>query len=447
MIISISVCIAVLAALVRILRIDGISLGLPVAYLIGLLLIHVPGAYAQVVGAGLVGDLDVTAAGFFFSTIGAVCFFGGVTLARFSTRITTSQVVSAGSIGGAPVSNTFALFCLLGGWIFIYGLSPLHNVPSLGAAVDEGGAVWMLGVILGLRAALRQRNLVSIGIWLGALLIYPVIMLLLGGFLSYGSAAVIVVGSALTVSARTYGRVVLALAVSTSLGLTIFVNYFENRDKIRGEVWGGAPLEERIDAVWEAASNFHWFDPADPVDLAALDDRLNQNVFVGLAAERIETGQVDYLYGRSIWEALEALVPRIIWPDKPVFAGSPQIVSEMTGLELSPAASFGVGNVMEFQINFGLAGVIGGFLLVGWLIGVLDRKAATAVRCDEPERAILFFLPAIALIQPNGSMVEMASGAAAATTAAYGWKWIWSHWVKQVRFPANVCGGVLRRPL
>jgi hypothetical protein len=102
---------------------------------------------------------------------------------------------------------------------------------------------------------------------------------------------------------------------------------------------------------------------------------------------------------------------------------------------------------MEFQINFGLVGVIGGFLLLGWLIGVLDRKAATAERRGEPDRAILFFLPAVALIQPNGSMVELASGAAAATIAGYGWKWAWNHWAKQARFPANVWSGALRRPL
>ena len=35
---------------------------------------------------------------------------------------------------------------------------------------------------------------------------------------------------------------------------------------------------------------------------------------------------------------------------------------------------------MEFYINFGLAGIIGGFTLLGWLIGFLDLKAASAER-------------------------------------------------------------------
>jgi hypothetical protein len=447
MIVSIFVCIAVLAALIWVLRRDRASLGLPVAYLISLLLIHVPGAYVQAVDIGVLADPELTERGIFFTAIGAVCFFGGVMLARHSTAIGSLQFAASGSTLVTPDRRRFALFCLLGGWLFVYGLSPLHNVPSLSAAVDKGGAIWMLGVILGLREALLQRSLLSVALWLGALLVYPILMLLLGGFLSYGSAAIIVVGSALIISARSYWRVGAGLVVGTYLGLSIFVNYLENRDAIREEVWGGAPLQERIDTILGVASDPHWFDPADPLDLIALDTRLNQNFFVGLAAERIEAGQIDYLYGRSIWESLLALVPRAIWPEKPVVAGSPKIVSEMTGLQLSETTSFGVGNVMEFQINFGIPGVVGGFLLLGWMIGMLDRGAAAAERRGELDRAILFFLPAVALIQPGGSMVEMASGAAAAILAAQGWKWVWYHWAGEHRLRANLQGDTLRRIL
>jgi hypothetical protein len=144
-----------------------------------------------------------------------------------------------------------------------------------------------------------------------------------------------------------------------------------------------------------------------------------------LAARRIEQGRVTYLEGESVWEGLQALVPRAFWPNKPVFAGSPQIVSKMTGLRLSPQSSFGVGNVMEFQINFGTPGVVVGFLILGWLIGMLDRKAAIAERRGELGKVILFFLPCVALIQPNGSLVELFSGSAAALVGASVWYWAW----------------------
>ena len=140
---------------------------------------------------------------------------------------------------------------------------------------------------------------------------------------------------------------------------------------------------------------------------------------------------MDYLYGRSVWEALLSVIPRALWPDKPVFGGSPKIVSEMTGLELSETTSWGVGSVMEFYINFGIPGLVAGFLLLGWLLGTLDRKAATAEICGDLGRVILFFLPGAALIEPLGSMVELAGGAGAALIAAYGWKWAWMQWAGQ----------------
>jgi len=297
------------------------------------------------------------------------------------------------------------------------------------AAVEKGGAIWMLGVMLGLRSACQRADVKRIGIWLGALTVYPVLMLLLGGFLSYGSAAIILVCSALTISTRSSWRVLVGITVFVLLSLSVFVTYFQHRDDIRDQVWGGRPLEARIDSVIDTAKDFEWFDPTNRKHLIALDKRLNQNYFVGLAARRIQEGQVDYLDGESVWEGLQALVPRAFWPEKPVYAGSPQIVSRMTGLQLSPTTSFGVGNVMEFQINFGIPGVVVGFLVLGWLIGTLDLKAAIAERRGELGKVIFLFLPCAALIQPNGSLVELCSGSAAALVGAFAWNFIWKRLV------------------
>lgn len=289
----------------------------------------------------------------------------------------------------------------------------------------------MLGVMLGLRAAFQRGDLKKIVIWLGALMVYPILMLLLGGFLSYGSAAIIVVCSALTISTRSYGRVVLGVSVFLFLSLSIFVNYFQHRTDIRSQVWGGAPLEARIDSVLDTFRDFEWLDPTNPRHLIALDERLNQNYFVGLAAQRIQQGQVQYLDGKSVWDGLLSLVPRAFWPEKPVFAGSPQVVSKMTGLSLSPTTSFGVGNVMEFHINFGIPGVVIGFLVLGWLIGTLDLKAAVAEGQGDMGRVILFFLPGVALIQPNGSLVDLLGGSAAAVVGAFVWNHIWERLAKK----------------
>jgi len=421
MMLLILVCLAAFSWLLWILRRHRLSLGLPIAYLFSLLLIHVPGAFAHIAGRDFLLNSDLVELAMRFTAVGSICFVAGVWLAsRSAPRVSFCPDVDR---------PHFWWFCLFGGWACIYGLSPLYEIPSVSAAVEKGGAIWMLGVMLGLRAACQRADLRRVGIWLGALMVYPVLMLLLGGFLSYGSAAIILVCSALTVSMRSYWRVVVGVAVFGFLSLSIFVTYFQHRDNIRDQVWGRRPLAARIDSVIDTGRDFELLDPNNRQQLIALDQRLNQNYFVGLAARRIERGQVDYLEGESVWEGLQALVPRAFWPEKPVYAGSPQIVSKMTGLALSHDTSFGVGNVMEFQINFGIPGVVLGFFALGWLIGTLDLKAAIAERRGELGKTILFFLPCVALIQPNGSLVEIFGGSAAALVGAFVWNFIWKRFV------------------
>jgi hypothetical protein len=425
------ICLSAFLWLLWLLRRNRVSLGLPIAYLYSLLLIHVPGAFAHVAGRDFLLQSDLTELGLRFAALGSICFVLGVWWARSRSSLSITPIRQKAE------RQHFWWFCLFGGWCLIYGLSPLYHVPSFSAAAEKGGAIWMLGVMLGLRAACRLRDVQRIAIWLGALLVYPVVMLLLGGFLSYGSATIIIVLSVLAVSTKSHWKVIVGIGVFTFLSMSIFVNYFQHRDDIRDQVWGGAPLDARIQSVADIARNFEWLDPANRAQLIALDQRLNQNYFVGLAARRIQYGRVGYLEGNSVWQGLESLVPRILWRDKPVFAGSPEIVSKMTGLRFSPTTSIGVGNVMEFQINFGIPGVVIGFFVLGWLIGTLDIKAAIAEAGGNLGGVILFFLPCVALIQPNGSIVELTGGSAAALVAAYVWKWIWKQWLAHRNYAIN----------
>jgi hypothetical protein len=421
MLLSVLACGAAFICLVIILRFYSVSLGLPAAYLGSLLLIHVPGAVAHLLDSG--GTLpgrEFTAIGILFTAIGSVAFCIGVWLVHLKAKLPVARVTSRGF---------FSRFCLLGGWI-VTTTAFLFRMPSVGAVLQRGGAVWMLGIMLALRSAVRAQDHVKAWRWTVALAVYPVLMLLLGGFLSYGIASVIIVLSTFLVVSPHRWRLAVGTTLLSIVGISVFVAYFEHRSEIRGAVWGGADVDTRIEVSLGAAKDVSMFDPRNPAHLRALDLRLNQNYFVGLAAARIASGKVDYLHGRSLSDGVLALVPRALWPEKPVVAGSPKVVAEMTGLSLSPTTSFGVGNVMEFQINYGLPGLIIGFLLLGIALGKLDRMAAAAEIVGDLGNTFFYFLPAVALIQPNGSFVEMASGAAAALGAAFGWRWIWRRWPK-----------------
>ena len=434
---SILLCGLSLVVTLIILRSSGLSLGLPFAYLSCLHLQHVPGAYAHLARPDLFVTTPYVATGIWQTAIGSLCFVAGLLVSRYRARSVATRNTSfrsADTISAVTATaEPFWRFCLIGGWVFVYGLSPLREIPSLGALIEKGAAIWMLGVMLGLRDAVARSRLKSIVIWLSALAVYPSLGLLLGGFLSYGSAAAMIVVSVLVVSVRSTPRILVGIVVATIIGLSIFVNYFIARDQIRSVTWSDASFGDRVNTVIDAFSEVSLINLSDDKHAESLDERLNQNYFVGLAADRLDNGFVDFRQGTSFYEALIAPIPRALWPDKPVFGGSGTLVKDMTGLDLSETTSWGVGQVMELYINFGWWSLVLGFAALGWLIGQLDIKAAAAERRGDIRTLLICFLPAIALIQPIGSLVELAGGGLSAYFAAIGWSHVWTMWMNRQR--------------
>ena len=426
--VSIAVCLAAFFALLWLLRSNGPSLGLPFAYLSLLVVNHVPGAFVPLADHEFNAHLAAVSIGIELTAIGIVCFVIGVWYARLNTAEQRLAPQPSAQMALIREDKPFWVFCLISGWLFTFGLASLQHVPTLGAIIYNGGAICMLGNLLALRWTVKNRQHKSTFFWLICLAAYPGMILVTSGFLSYGATAGLVVLCALAVTARSYWRVAMVIVLTAYVGLSGFSNYFQARDNIRDAVWAGASLERRVTAISSIFTQWRFLTTDDQLALAGIDLRLNQNYFVGLAAQNLESGGVKYLYGQSISDAMLSLVPRALWPGKTVFGGSGDLIKKMTGLELSTSTSWGVGNVMEFYINFGLYSLVGGFLLLGWIIGRLDHRAALAETRGDRNTVILFALPAIALIQPIGSMVELVGSSAGAYLGALFWNWAWTHW-------------------
>lgn len=422
---SILACMMVLVVTVLLVRRSPTTLALPLAYIINLLLIHVPGAYAFAISggqySGLSNSASVIANGIMLTAVAAICFFIGTSVSIASRR----NIGLANIWINQKLDSKFIAFCMVSGFVLSFGVGALRAIPTIGAAIYFSSAIWMLAAMASLAAAVTYRQPMKLLGWLAVLFAYPIIVLILSGFMSYGVSAAIIVGSLAVIRMRGTLRSLLMIMALGYLGISGFVNYMGSRAELRSTLWSGAGLGERIDAVTDAFSALEPFSPGNPQHLRALTVRLNQNEFVGRAADRLSTGQAEFLQGRSFYEALMSPIPRFMWPDKPVGGGSGQVVREMTGMWLTEKTSWGVGNVMEFYINFGLWSLIPGFLLLGWLIGWLDRRAALALATDDPSRTLIYFLPGIALIQPNGSLVELVGGAFAALLGAVALRMGW----------------------
>ena len=161
-----------------------------------------------------------------------------------------------------------------------------------------------------------------------------------------------------------------------------------------------ASIGDRLSRITDSFRDFEWLDLSNFRHREAIDDRLNQNEFIGMAVARLELGAVEYASGDTLGKVAMGLIPRVFWPDKPAVGGGGSVVHDFTGLEFAEGTSFGAGQVFEFYVNFGSLGVIGGFLLYGWLIGRMDLSVIKYLRQGDQRRFLLWFLPCLALLSP-----------------------------------------------
>lgn len=85
---------------------------------------------------------------------------------------------------------------------------------------------------------------------------------------------------------------------------------------------------------------------------------------------------IPYQYGETYSYFAVALIPRVLWPDKPVAGNANGFFAVTYGLtseEGAKTTTFGVSILGESFINFGWAGVVLIMLFQGLLIGALER--------------------------------------------------------------------------
>jgi len=300
--------------------------------------------------------------------------------------------------------------------VLLYGFlrTLLSNVPSFGAVASCGGALFIAGLCLFAWEGLRLRQPMKLALVLLSLVFLPFFTIVSAGFLGYGAAATCVVVSFLSCQVRSRISALFFLSITIYLGFCTFMTYMRDRADIRDEMWDeDSTFAQRVDRLKTTFTDFERVDFSSQDQLDRIEGRLNQNDLVGRAVFMLDGGQVDFAEGETFRQALISLVPRIFWPSKPVTAGSPDIVSYFTGMYFATGTSVGIGQVMEGYVNFGTPGVVALFVILATALGVVDVRAARKLRDGDTLGFIIWFVPGIAVLQPGGSLVEVA-----ATTAA-----------------------------
>ena len=408
----------VVVAAVR-LRLYQRSTGLVLAYMANLWLIHWPAAltYLFPETAGVEAERVIT--GFRYSTLGILGFAAGsVLIAPFLVRILepprSHTDAAERRLPDARLPFTYVLIGLASYLV----LTPLlGRIPTVSALVGATAQLIIAGFCLGLWYfwfAGQRRKFLLLLLLAFAL---PIATILRQGFLGYGAAALITIFAFVAVFYRPRWRLVLIGTAVAYLGFSFYVTYMRDRGELRASVWGGQSAVERVARLSRTLTGIEWFNPGNPTHILRVTGRLNQNYLVGAAVRRIESGARDYARGETVWHAFQSLVPRAIWPEKPVRAGSPNIVSNYTGISFALGTSVGIGQVMEFYINFGDLGVILGFVILGVVITIIDTWAGMRLWAGDWLQFALWYLTGLAMIQAGGSLIEVVSSAGAAMLA------------------------------
>jgi hypothetical protein len=427
------------------LRNEHNSVGLSAAYLINLGIIHWTASTLYAIpGYSYYNREDVTA-GLELSLYGVVAFSVGYLI--FSKYLSKRGAASAST---APVENSSelpasdegqtrnaeesdssqmqrtsisnskiaSLYIGVGAICIFLGVTGLGNLPTISSIIAGGGNFTVVGLMLKAWDAWRNGNRRYFALWISLSALFPVFTIVTQGFIGFGIFNAILVFAFVARFYRPRWKLIVIGLALGYLGLSVFVTYMRDRTTIRSSVWGGESYESRLSQLQSTFSQAEFFSPNNFEHLERIDLRLNQNALVGASVHYMESGRQEFAGGETLVYALLAFIPRAIWPDKPVTAGSGNLVANYTGLRFEEGTSIGVGQVMEFYINFGHWGVIFGFLAIGGFIAFIDKGAVTALENDDWLTFAKWYLPGIAAMQVGGSLVDITASAAASLVVA-----------------------------
>jgi hypothetical protein len=352
---------------------------------------------------------DLVFLGFQQATWALLAFLAGAALARGIFR---RQADRLGRLRYEADPKLPRAYMFSGVFSYFVLLPTLGRLPSLNALTAVGQQLIVVGFALQCWLAWQRGKLPVLARQLGYLALLPAVTVLGQGFLGYGVMAASTVLIFVAQFFRPRWALIATGSVAAYVGLSFYIAYMAHRTELRASVWGGEELSSRVDRLKEMLASVEPFDFQNPVHLETVDGRVNQAGLVGAAVWHLSaTG--DYAHGSTVWDALIGVIPRIIWLDKLIVAGSMGYASRFTGMTFAEGTSVGMGQVMEFYGNFGEAGVWIGFFAYGVLVGALDLLAVARLAAGDWQGFAYRFLVGIAFLNASGSLFEVSTSAAA----------------------------------
>lgn len=395
------------------------GVGLVPAYLLATFALFFPGALAYAFRSyEPLHPAEVVQAGFQVALIGVIGFaLGSVLVAPLVIRGLT-KTEERRQTGDAEITRMTHWYLVLGALSYVALLGVVSTIPTATAIVSVGQQLVPMGLCLVAWQAKRKHDRRGLALAIGCTVLLPFATIVTQGFLSYGSAAALVVSAFIASQSRRQWVAALVGLALLYVGFSMFQTYMRDRDLLRNAVWGNQPADARVQQIGQTFGNIAWLDFNSQKQMGKFDDRLNQSFLVGSAVYRLNDSG-GYAYGSTLVQAAEGLVPRIIWPSKPAFAGSGEVVSDYTGVQFGIGTSVGISSILELFINFGTLGVFLGMIVIGTIVTALDAEAGRRLAMTDIRGFVPVFLVGLAFLQVGGSFVEVTATAGASLVVAW----------------------------
>lgn len=390
--------------------------GLTIAYVMDFAILYVPGAWVYTnkwyfPGSSMIYesnyDISHVYYGFRMACYGAAAFLVGVIFYYWFLAI--KQANSTQISSGKTNLKKLARYYLACGFLINICLELVtRNLPSINMVVASAFKFFVIGLVLYAYDAILHENKKQFYITLlFSLLCLPLYTMISDGFMSFAINALIPLFAMSVVYFNPKKHIIFLMIILSLLGASVFVNYMNIRNDLRNALWAESSRGRAVHVLKEMIFDFKLFNPKNQSHLEAIDMRLNQSYLVGKSIEYIEQGNIDYAKGKTLNYALIAMVPRVLWPEKPSYGGSMGIVADYTGSDFAHDTSVGVGQVMEFYINYGTAGVLIGFFILGFAIALFDSKAAGCLRSKNYIGFVYWFMPGLGFLNAIGLVAEI----------------------------------------
>jgi len=217
---------------------QGQGTGLVLAFFCNMVLIHWFSGVITFFPWYSSAEYSTTTAGFGVSTVGIVAFAVGCFI--FAPLFFHAEDETLPFRVAESDSRFLRLFLKIGVVSLVLGALGGRKLPSVAAILAGGQAFGFAGIGFGIWQSYLHQNRRQLWLCLAAVPAFPLLTMMLQGFLGFGVGYTIIVACFFVAIYRPRWTTALLLIPLGYLALSLFVTYMRDRNEIRSVVWGVA---------------------------------------------------------------------------------------------------------------------------------------------------------------------------------------------------------------